>query len=110
MNCKNTAIAAVLAIISATPAMAQDGLASMHSMTRIGRMLCMTEHFHFGQSSGAPSRKAAEIAAIRDWSSFTSWEYGNVWGDFRIAGSRGIKCTRSGNTWGCSVEARPCRR
>jgi hypothetical protein len=88
----------------------QDGaMASLHAQRREGGKICMADHFHNGSSSGQPSRKAAEIAAIRDWAGFTAWEYGTHWGNYGIAGSKRINCTQSGSSWGCDLEARPCK-
>lgn len=102
----------LLLAICGTPALAQqDGaLVGLHTLVRSGNMVCMADHFHYGQSSGQPSRKAAEVAAIRDWAGFTAWEYGRHWGNFQMAGSRKVSCSQSGGGWGCNVEARPCRR
>lgn len=101
--------AAGLLLLSAVPVSAQ-GLAGIHEWTRVGNKICMTDHYHDGQSAGMKSRKDAEIAAIKSWQDFTGWEYGAAWGTFKNAESKGIKCSGSGSTWGCSVQARPCRR
>jgi len=60
---------------------AQDGaLVDLHELRREGGRLCMAEHSHVGTSGEQPSRKAAEVAAQRDWTGFTAWEYGDQWG------------------------------
>jgi hypothetical protein len=110
MNFPTLATATVIILAASAPALAQDGMASLHSQARIGGKVCMTSHFHNGQSTNAPSRKAAEMAAVRDWSSFTAWEYGGAWANFQLAAAKSMKCSQAGNTWGCNVEARPCRR
>lgn len=69
----------------------------------------MADHFHYSSSGGQSTRAAAEKEAIGSWSSFTAWEYGNQWGSWRIAGSRKASCSNLNGTWGCQVEARPCR-
>lgn len=89
----------------------ETGLAeSLHQLRAESGRTCMSEHFHYGSSSGQANRKAAEAEAIKSWASFTEFEYGRSWADFRIAGSRGMSCSQSGGGWGCNVEARPCKR
>ena len=90
----------------ASPAAALDWL---HDQRVESGRVCMSDHFHSGESSGQPTRQAAERGAAGSWSSFTSLEYGPEWGNFNLAGSKSIKCSGSGNSWSCSVEARPCR-
>jgi hypothetical protein len=115
MNKKLRAAFAVLAGIStigfADLAQAQEdgALVGLHTLRREGGKICMSDHFHNGNSSGQPSRKAAEVAAVRDYAGFTGWEYGNHWANFAIAGSKRMNCTKTGNTWGCELEARPCK-
>ena len=110
MRFRVIAAATVIIAASSVSAQAQDGMASLHAQQRVGGKVCMTSHFHNGQSTNAPSRKAAEMAAIRDWTGFTAWEYGGAWANFQLAASKSMKCSQSGSTWGCNVEARPCRR
>ncbi len=101
--------AAGLLALGATTAAAQ-GLADIHEHVRVGKKVCMKDHFHDGTSAGQPSRKAAEIEAIKVWQGFTGWEYGGAWGSFKLAESKGINCSGGGNSWACNVTARPCRR
>ncbi|MDX2156126.1 MAG: hypothetical protein SFW09_06415 [Hyphomicrobiaceae bacterium] len=95
--------------VASVPAAAQ-GLSDLHEKVRVGAKVCFVDHFHSGSSAGHRSKKEAEIAAIRSWQDFTGWEYGSAWGNFRMAESRGIKCDGGGSSWGCNVQARPCRR
>lgn len=100
-------------VLGATPAAAQElGLAGIHEWARVGSKICMRDHFHDGSSNGKPTRKAAEVEAIRVWQDFTGWEYGRAWGNFRLAESKGVKCSgaNSDRSWSCQVTARPCRR
>ncbi|MGD9784693.1 MAG: hypothetical protein AB7E80_01490 [Hyphomicrobiaceae bacterium] len=87
----------------------QTGLASMHDLRREGGRLCMSDHFHQGNSSGQRSKKAAMAAAIQSWRSFTDLEYGSDWAHFNRARSKSVSCSGGGSSWSCSVEARPCR-
>lgn len=88
----------------------ETGLDVIHAQRREGNRICMSEHFHYGSSTGQPSRKAAEAAAARDWAGFTALEYGLAWASFNLAGSKGMKCSQEGRTWACQAEARPCKR
>jgi hypothetical protein len=101
-------IAAVAALCSAGTAVAQ-GLDFLHDQRAEGGRWCMADHYHQGSSSGQATRAAAERAAIASYSSFTAWEYGNSWGSWRIAAGRKMGCSQSGGSWGCDIEARPCR-
>jgi hypothetical protein len=95
---------------TAYPVMADEtGLAVLHDLRREGVRSCFLDHFHYGNSSGAASRKAAEIAAIGSWSGFIDLEYGSDWARFSRAASKSVKCAESGGGWGCAVEARPCK-
>jgi hypothetical protein len=84
-------------------------LVGLHESVRVGNKICFKDHFHFGSSTGEPSRKAAEAAAIRTWQSFTGWEYGRHWGRFAMAENKRISCSGSAGSFACNVEARPCR-
>lgn len=77
---------------------------------RRGGRVCMTDHFHYGSSSGERSKKLARREAIASWAGFTAFEYGGAWASFRLARSKGVRCLRSDSGWGCNVEAVPCRR
>jgi hypothetical protein len=71
----------------------------------------MSEHFHHGSSAGHPTKKIAEAEAIRSWAGFTAFEYGSAWGDYAIAASKTLECSQSDSgSWGCEVDARPCKR
>ncbi len=100
---------AIALVIMIAPALAdQTGLASMHVLRREGGRTCMADHFHSGSSSGQRSRGSAEAEAIRSWADFTALEYGSDWARYGKAGSRSIRCKRTGDGWGCDLEARPC--
>lgn len=102
--------AAVLAGAIFAPAFANEtGFASMHSQARVGGKLCMTDHWHYGNGSGA-NQKAAQREAIASWQSFTDFEYGRVWASFQNAAGRAVACSKGGASVSCQVEARPCRR
>ncbi|MFM9942441.1 MAG: hypothetical protein ACKVP7_23410 [Hyphomicrobiaceae bacterium] len=104
------AVVILIGAMFAGAAGAQDsGLVGLHDKVRVGNKICMADHFHTGTSSGRNSRKEAEAAAMSDWAGFTAWEYGNAWGQPGMAESKGMSCANSGG-WGCTFEARPCRR
>lgn len=92
-------------------ALADDtGVAQLlHSMRREGKRLCLESHFHTGSSAGAPTKKAAEVAAVKAWAEFTAWEYGTDWAQWVRAGSKKLACAQSGASWGCEAEARACK-
>lgn len=98
-----------LLIAAAGAASAQEsGMSGLHAKVRVGSKLCFADHSHAGNSSGQPSRKAAEIEAIRNWQDFTAWEYGRAWGSYGLAVGKSMSCS-GGSSWGCSIDARPCR-
>jgi hypothetical protein len=70
----------------------------------------MDGHFHYGTSSGKPSKKKAHVAAIASWAEFTAFEYGNAFANFEIGLSQRVSCQQDAAGWGCNVEAIPCRR
>ncbi len=98
----------LLLTLAATSSSAQEGLANLHSWTRIGNRICFADHFHNGTGSG-PSQKHAMAAAIQDWAGFTGWEYGAHWAVWAMAETKRANCRPSGNTWTCEIEARPCK-
>jgi hypothetical protein len=104
-------LGALAATSTVVPAMASDtGLATtLHDVRREGGRLCMTDHWHYGSSSGQSSKAAAQRAAVVSWQDFTDLEYGSVWARFSRAASRKMGCSHSGGGWGCDAEARPCR-
>jgi hypothetical protein len=87
----------------------ETALASIHPWVRVGHKICMADHFHNGTGKGA-SRKQALAAAVSDWASFTTLEYGSSWGQFSLAESKGMACSKASDEWSCELEARPCRR
>ena len=87
----------------------QTGLASMHALRRERGRLCMADHWHYGSSGSERSRAAAQRAAIHSWQDFTDLEYGSDWARFSRAASHRLSCSRSGGSWSCNAEGRPCR-
>ena len=108
--CSMAAVAVVLGA-AACPVVADDtGLAGMHDLRREGGRSCFLDHYHYGNSAGMSSRRAAEIDAIKSWSGFVDLEYGSDWARFSRAASKSTKCGGgSGGGWGCQIEARPCK-
>ena len=104
------AAALVVAGSSFAPAIADEtGLASMHSWRKVGKKTCFVDHSHAGSGNGA-SKKAAEMAAISSWVSFTALEYGSSWADFRNAAAKEMRCGANGpGSWSCNLDAIPCR-
>jgi hypothetical protein len=88
----------------------ETGIAGIHAWVKVGRKTCMADHFHDGSGAG-PTRALAQRAAIRAWTEFTAWEYGNAWGRYAIAVGKKATCTWEDESrrWRCAVEARPCR-
>ena len=102
--------ACVVAFATTGTAMAGDnGLAGIHDLRREGRKLCMSDHFHNGNSAGQASKAIALNAAISSWAGFTELEYGSDWASFKKAASKQVTCTQSGAGWGCDINARPCK-
>lgn len=84
------------------------GIDKIHTQARVGGKVCMMDHEHFGEGT-LPSRRGAEAAAIRSWGSFTTWEYGSVWGKYSLAVAKKMTCTSTAGAWTCQTTARPCR-
>lgn len=71
---------------------------------------CKGNHVHWSKEMTAGTKKAAYAKAIQDWASFTGFEYGNKWIDFRIAKNQKVNCEKSGpSSWTCVANATPCR-
>lgn len=106
---KRGLIAAALVALSA-PVMAQE-VADIHEQRRERGVVCFTDHYHYGSSSGLSSKKAAQAAAIKSWADFVNFEYGGAWTSWARSGSKSIKCDHAGpgGAWSCDVNARPCR-
>jgi len=104
------ALALASLFVSGSGARAEEtGLAGMHDWVRAGSRTCMADHYHDGSGSGR-TKRAARRAAIRSWSDFTAWEYGNSWGHYSRAASKSMHCSGHRGNWTCSTSARPCRR
>lgn len=101
-------VAVALGACSAPSMAYETGFANMHSQARVGNKMCMTDHYHYGNGSGA-TQAAAQREAIASWQSFTDFEYGSVWASFRNAAARAQSCSKGSGTISCQVEARPCR-
>jgi len=93
-----------------TTAATVTGLSALHTLTRTGNRLCMSDHYHFGDGESRKSKAQALKAAKRDWVSFVSAEYGSAWARYSLAGSKGGKCTKKNGLYVCSISARPCKR
>lgn len=99
-------------IILALTAFAQEdgSLVGLHDLRVERGRMCMSDHFHVGDAQARPSRQIAEREALASWSGFTAWEYGDHWGNPKLAGSPSMKCEQSsGLGWSCQFNARPCR-
>lgn len=96
------------ALIAASAAADETGLAGMHAWRVERGKTCLAEHYHTGQGNG-PTKKAAQAAAIDDWEGFTAFEYGSAWARFRGASDRGVRYEKTSDGWTANVEGRPCR-
>jgi hypothetical protein len=103
-----SALALALVMAPGGAAVAQDGLAGLHTWVRVGGRTCMLDHFHDGSGSGS-TVAAAQRAAIRAWTDFTVWEYGGRWGSYAASVSKRMSCSGSRGNYSCSTSSRPCR-
>jgi hypothetical protein len=102
-------VAAVAAVCSSAPAMADDtGFASSHTLRKEGGKLCFADHYHSGSGDGA-TKAAARVVAARDWAGFVDFEYGSDWARFSRASSVSVKYTKAEKGWTAWIEARPCK-
>ena len=106
--CAVSIFASVLGTMSA--AAGETGIANIHAWVQVGKKICIKDHWHYGNSMGLGSKRAAEIAAIKSWEGFVAFEYGDDWANFAKASSKSMKCTAPyKGTWSCDLNARPCR-
>jgi hypothetical protein len=100
-----------LAFAPVVPASADDtGMAaSLHTLKREGKKVCLDGHFHSGSSAGVKDKKAALAEAIKSWAGFTAFEYGTDWANWSKAANKSANCSQGASGWGCSIEARPCK-
>jgi hypothetical protein len=87
-----------------------SSLVGLHDLRREGNLVCMVGHTHIGSSTGQPTRKAAEVVAMRNWSEFTAWEYGGHWGSATSSANKRMTCSGTAGKFNCDFESRPCRR
>jgi hypothetical protein len=125
MNFKSAlpvAFASIIAAFAATPVIAAakravprptkavDGTAAIHSISVEGNRVCFADHWHYGNSSGLATKRQAEIEAIKSWSGFVAFEYGDDWANFAKSGSKSMKCSAPYHgAWSCDLSARPCK-
>lgn len=100
---------ALATVVSSAAVADETGFASAHEWRKERGLNCMADHWHYGSSSGHPTKAKAEKAAIASWSSFTDFEYGSDWARWSKAGSKKSSCKDGSSGWECSVEARACR-
>lgn len=85
----------------------------LHAQARVGNLVCMTDHWHYGEGGPVKDRKVAERLARQKWAEFTVMEYGKAWGAFERAGGRRVECkeTKDGaaTLYTCGAHGRPCR-
>ncbi|WP_409560427.1 hypothetical protein RLW55_12870 [Hyphomicrobium sp. B1] len=106
------ALAAAVVVACAVPALADEtGLAAIHAQQRErGNKTCFVDHYHYGSSSGRATKKAAIASAIKSWADFTDFEYGSTWAHWGLASSKTVTCSGGDGSWGCDINARPCRK
>ena len=94
----------------AAPAMAQE-VADMHEQRRERGVICFTDHYHYGSSSGQPTKRAAQIAAIQSWAGFVDFEYGGVLDELGKVRKQEHQVFARGSAWRlelrCKLEAVP---
>lgn len=102
-------LAAFGAAVATTSVRADDtGIAGIHSWMKVGKKTCFDGHAHSGTGTG-PSKKVAEMQAINAWAGFTAWEYGTDWANLTKAIKKSMKCSGSGHSYSCDLEATPCK-
>lgn len=107
LNVAAASLAAV-AVFALVPAHAgQTGLDGIHAKIRVGKKVCFDGHSHSGYGAG-PSKKAAEVAAIKSWADFVALEYGTDWAHFGKTIKQSMRCSQSAAGWTCDLDATPC--
>ena len=101
-------VVAIVSTLASTSARG-EGMAGMHAKKHVGGKVCFARHTHTGSADRLPSQRAAKRAAIKDWSSFTAWEYGRSWASWRAAWGKDTSCEQWKGRWSCVVTAYPCR-
>lgn len=86
----------------------ETGFAGMHNWRKEGGRTCMSDHFHYGSGTGK-TKKAALAAAVQSWSSFTAFEYGSSWANFRHAAGKAVSYSAASGGWSADLSARACR-
>lgn len=80
----------------------------LHSMKRYGKKVCFEGHYHTGNGTG-PTKKAAEVDAVKSWAGFTALEYGTDWAQWTKAHNKTLACSQSGSSFSCQADAVPCK-
>lgn len=100
-----------LSFTSFTAIADETGWASIHELRKERGKLCMSDHWHYGESTGTyKSKRRARRSAISSWQDFVDFEYGSSWGTFRRAANKKVDCSHSSSKWKCEVLARPCAK
>ncbi len=103
-----TLAALAVGVVSTVANADVTGFDAMHTQARVGKKMCMTDHWHYGSGSGK-TKELAQRDAIGSWQSFTDFEYGSDWARFSKAVAKKVSCSGSAGSFSCQVEARPCR-
>lgn len=104
-------VLALYVFLSSHAHAADNGIAAaLHQLKAEGGRVCQVGHFHIGTSPLLDNKDKAIKLAMRNWSEFTTMEYGTSWGSYNAAADRTTDCSQENATqWICKVKARPCR-
>lgn len=86
----------------------EGGFSAPHSWYMTRNKVCFTTHSHYGYGNGQTKHAALRVA-IKEWASFTRWEYGRAWASYGRAAGKIVGYTKAAKGWSASIEARPCR-
>jgi hypothetical protein len=104
------AVVLTAGLVSTASARADDtGFASIHDLAMVGSKLCIVDHSHHGSGDVMPTKKSAELSAIRSWADFTALEYGTDWANYGLAVGKSASCQATSGGYQCSLDATPCR-